>query len=380
MSTHYFTLTAQDAWFFRDGRPYNHQESNQTDVESLFPPPARTLTGALRAALARANGWSGTGRWKEELNRCFGAGPDDLGLLQFTGPFLIRNAPEGKSEALWPMPRHVLGKSERNSKLDEKDWVPVAFLVPDGRTVKTDDGERNLPRIATEAKPDGLKPGDDMWITTEGLTKILGGAYPKEAIIPANRLWRFESRVGLKRGETSHNVDEGDLYSPAYVRLCRNVAMGVGVNGVPKEMKQPLELFPLGGESRLACCEKWDGDPIPVSLPRDAFVVQEGRVHFATVLLTPGRFENGAPNFAGAQIVSACVGKPQFMGGWDSLKREPLPLEPFAPAGSVWFCTATREDFDGIHKMHGQHVGAHTAQGFGQILIGLWPPTLTNRL
>jgi CRISPR-associated protein Cmr3 len=74
MTMHYYTLTPQDAWFFRDGRPYNHGESNQADVESLFPPPARTLTGAVRAALARANGWNGSGRWTNELNRHFGSG------------------------------------------------------------------------------------------------------------------------------------------------------------------------------------------------------------------------------------------------------------------------------------------------------------------
>jgi len=44
MSTQYSSITPQDACFFRDGRPYNYAESNQADVESVFPPSARTLT------------------------------------------------------------------------------------------------------------------------------------------------------------------------------------------------------------------------------------------------------------------------------------------------------------------------------------------------
>src|ERR1019366_7274912 len=48
---------------------------------------------------------------------------------------------------------------------------------------------------------------------------------------------RHETRVGLKRNETTHQVDEGDLYSPSYVRLCRYVALGFGLAGIPNGMK-----------------------------------------------------------------------------------------------------------------------------------------------
>jgi CRISPR-associated protein Cmr3 len=363
-----FALTPLDAWFFRDGRPYEEKEANQADVVSGFPPPARTLSGALRAALARANGWSGRGRWPDALNEAFGSGPDDLGALQFTGPLLISN-----NEALWPLPRHVLGRIE-------EAWTPRAFLRPARARTPCDSDELNLPVIALPPGEmrNGLKHAETAWVTTAGLSALLAGELPKaEAIVDANKLWAHEPRVGLRRDEDTLATDEGALYSPSYVRLHRGVALGVSVAGLPDAMSGVPEIFPLGGESRLARCDAWSGEVLPAPVPRGRFSADSaGRVAFTVVLLTPGRFT--APDLPGAEIISGCVGKPHFIGGWDSLKREPLPLQPFAPAGSVWFCTAAPADFDAVFARHGQHLGPHAAHGFGQIAIGLWPTAHTQ--
>jgi CRISPR-associated protein Cmr3 len=373
MTPRFFSLTPQDAWFFRDGRPYNHQESNQADVESVFPPPARTLTGALRAALARANGWSGTGRWKEELNRCFGAGPNDLGLLQFTGPFLIQNG-----QTLWPVPRHLLGCSEFGI------WKPAAFLRPAADETITDQGPLQLPKIALgqDKERNGLKPAETLWVTTIGLAKLLAGKLPlADGIHAPKSLWRSEPRVGLARDPIKLCVGEDSLYSPSYIRLCPGVALGIGLAGVPNQMNSLPPLFPFGGESRLAHCEPWEGDPLPKAPGAGTFKPNAGgRVEFVVILLTPGRFADPGSFFSGARLISACVGKPVPIGGWDSLNNEPLPLEKFHPAGSVWFCDAPADAFHNhIHGEHGRWIGDYIPHGFGQIAIGLWPPTSSNK-
>jgi CRISPR-associated protein Cmr3 len=372
MNPQYFALTPQDAWFFRDGRPYNHGESNQANMESVFPPPARTLTGAVRAALARANGWEGKLRgWPQAVTEAFGNGPNHLGRLQFTGPFLLLNG-----EPLWPVPRHLMGRSQGGV------WKPLALLRPDDVETETDQGRRRLPRVVLPPgeMPGGHKLAEAAWITAAGLTDLLAGRLPPaESVHRPDILWQFESRVGLQRDASTLNVGEGDLYSPTYVRLCRKVALGVGLAGVPPDLNGLPPLFPLGGESRLAQAEPWSGDPLPAAPPAKSFeAASGGSIRFAVVLLTPGRFEDPAPLLAsGAKTVSACVGKPQFIGGWDSLRNEPLPLEQFHPAGSVWCCEAPAAEFPNILARHGQWLGDYTAHGFGQIVIGLWPSNQT---
>lgn len=364
-----YCLMPVDAWFFRDGRPYNEKETNQADVSSVFPPPARTVSGALRAALARANGWKGHGPWPDSLNRAFGSSANELGALQFAGPYLIKDG-----SALWPLPRHVLGRAGER-------WTPTAFLRPADKPTVCDAGEINLPVIALPPgeRRDGLKPAETAWITARALQSLLAGELPKpDDILAASELWKHEPRVGLRRDETTLATGEGALYSPAYVRLRPGVSLGVGVAGVPEDMADVSSLFPLGGESRLAHCDLWSGETVPAALPRDHFTADgSGCITFTVMLLTPGCFSK--PELPSAEIVSACVGKPQFIGGWDSLKHTPLPLEPFAPAGSVWFCTAVAANFDAILSFHGKHLGPHATHGFGHIVIGLWPATHTSQ-
>lgn len=363
-----YALTPQDAWFFRDGRPYNLGEANQAAVPSAFPPPARTLTGALRAALARVNGWSGRGRWKTELNQALGSGPDELGELQFMGPFLIKD-----KAALWPLPRHLLGRVQER-------WQPVAFLSPDegAAPYPTDKGDVRLPRVCLRPGEtgNGLKLAEGAWLSVSALKDVLEGKLPKaNDIYEPKQLWASEFRVGLHRDKTTLTTGEGALYSPSYIRLRRQVALGVSLARYPNGIQaQVPALFPLGGESRLAQCEPWGGDPLPAALSVDSFRQdKEGNIRFTVILLTPGSFrELPLPK---AEVVSACLGKPQLIGGWNSLEHKPLALRPFLPAGSVWFCKAAAADFPAILDRHGTWLGEDPvkAHGFGQIVIGHWP-------
>ena len=110
-----FILSPVDSWFFRDGRPYNKGEANQTDVKSVFPPFAPTAVGVLRAAFGRSMGWSGSGDWPDEIKSKLGDGRD-LGPLTFKGPYLVRSAGKdgGQLETLFPAPLHLLGAGPRH--------------------------------------------------------------------------------------------------------------------------------------------------------------------------------------------------------------------------------------------------------------------------
>ena len=89
---------------FADGTPFASREgASQADVGGMFPPSPETVSGAMRAALARCNGWDGrTRRWPRSLNTVLGDGPDGLGQLVFEGPFLLKG-----SHPLLPVPACV---------------------------------------------------------------------------------------------------------------------------------------------------------------------------------------------------------------------------------------------------------------------------------
>ncbi|MCI0538133.1 MAG: type III-B CRISPR module-associated protein Cmr3, partial [Verrucomicrobiales bacterium] len=81
-----FTFTPLDTLFFRDGRPYNKNESN-SQVVSQFPPFAPTLIGAVRAAYARSLGWPEK-EWDIHIKQKLGSGKD-LSPVSFSGPYLL---------------------------------------------------------------------------------------------------------------------------------------------------------------------------------------------------------------------------------------------------------------------------------------------------
>ena len=381
MSTRTILLTPIDAWFFRDGRPYNQGESGQTDVRSLFPPFAPTVVGTLRAALAVGQGWNGRESWDEKLHLILGNGFDDLGQLQFHGPFLVR---DGK--CLFPVPLHLLGCTADHATLAQPFWLPSAFLAPNlkGSVLESDLGPVRFPvPIRSKGQHGQLKEPTGLWATAAGFSRILRGEMPDaETLVPSSVLWKTEQRVGLARNHDRRAAEEGALYSPEYVRLLRGVELATMVEGVPGEWTFP-DLIALGGESRMAQCESRSGElPLPQS-PVD--MIRESN-RFTVSLLTPlclrrdssGRLAppmpgQSFPGLTGSKVVSACVGKPVHIGGWNSLNREPLPLIPYLPAGSTWFCEADPVALDSVLTSHGRHVGERTPYGFGQIALGAWP-------
>jgi CRISPR-associated protein Cmr3 len=380
----YYELTPQDAWFFRDGRPYNKTETNQADAVSQFPPSPRTITGAFRAALARANGWDGYSNWNRDsrLREVLGDGPDDLGALRFDALFLLKKEKEKEKEKeeekpslpFFPAPLHLLGKTNA-----EGAWHPAAFLRPGNAETLTDIGRVRLPEIAGgTTQRDGLKPAEKFWIAADGLKQALVGELPDaSAFVSQNDLWKTESRVGLFRDEKTRVTVEGSLYSPTFIRLHKGVGLGVGIDRLPDGFAPP-SLFPFGGESRLAICKKLLCDnPLP---PAPVLAPDGGKISFAVIALSPLPAQPRAGispllNIGGATLVSACAGKPVFFGGWDSINKTPLPLKPFHPAGSVWFFQAAETELQKIKELHGncladKHLFSH---GFGQIAIGAWP-------
>lgn len=361
-------LEPLDTLFFRGSTPFTADSAPQDDVGSRFPPPPATMVGALRAAIARCNGWNGLGRWPRHLDETLGDGPNDLGALFFQGPFVLCSG-----EPLYQVPQHLLGFAEGGG------WRPSVLLRP-GAEVTCDLGVVRLPHLPDSPQGRELKAGQDRWVTRTGLEAILAGSPPPAAEVRSlNEILVEEPRTGLARNEDTRTAEDGMLYSTRHVRLRSGVSLGMRVGGIPAEWQLPLDqVVALGGESRTAESSTWDGD-LGVDMPLEA-IDRSGRL--TLIALTPLDLERDVclgrrplSDLGGARVVCACVDRPLRIGGWDSLSRGPLPLRSVLAPGSVLFCEiddprdlrAVIEAAPGLPQ-----VGARQQWGFGVVAFGVW--------
>ncbi len=365
-----YKLTPVDTWFFRDGRPYNQGESSLSDIRSLFPPFAMTAVGAIRASLARGLGWDGKDDWSSDIKKKLGD-RRDLGPLTFKGPYLVREK-NGKLETFFPAPLHLLGKLSENKK---PHWEQLRLLKP-GEKLDCDIGDDV--RLPASANASGLKSLYGSYLTSADMGTVLReGDLSKVCPVQGSDLWDFDFQVGIERDFETHATVEGALYSISRVRLEAGVALVVEVDGLGTGMDLQSTL-PFGGEGRLAHADCLD-DTIEIPDVPSLKKCRDNKIRFTITHLTPARIEGPwpgpgeeMPGIAGAKVVSACLERPVWIGGWDTIRREPQPLEPFLPGGSTWFCEAENNLAEQIEKCNGKQIGKYSEFGFGEIAIGLW--------
>lgn len=360
-------LEPVDTWFFRDGTPFSAGNAPQTTVASLFPPHPTSMTGALRAALALSKGWHGRGRWSREFHDVLGNGPDDLGSLAVDGPFLLCC-----ERPLFRAPRHLLGSKSST------EWKPEVALRP-GCAVSCDLGSVRLPEVpGTDGNDADLKPGANEWLTQAGMNAVLRGKLPsKDEIVSSSCLWSTETRIGLEIDRGPRTAKEGMLYSAQHTRPHRGLSLGARIAGLPPNWVPPFDqLVPLGGESRLAECRKWSAD-ITLDTPWSAIIASKRVMMIALtpLLLDKSVYLGQQPlEGLGAIVVSACLDRPQRIGGWNSLVRSPLPLQSALPPGSVLFCEKQDERLEDAAKASDglMRIGFRQRWGFGLIALGVW--------
>ncbi|OYD06591.1 type III-B CRISPR module-associated protein Cmr3 [Paludifilum halophilum] len=358
----WWMLRPLDTWFFRGSMPFNEGEKSSVQPESVFPPPMRTLQGAIRTTLARGQGW--TPGNKQPLPPELGDA-ESLGDLHFTGPILL-----WQGEALFPAPHLLVGEKPR-----EQPWR-LTRLHP-GPSVVTDLGRVHLP---VPQDPGVKGKALEVWLNRRGLEKVLAGGVPSDAdLFPPDRLWEAERRVGLKR-DSHRTAKDHHLFMPIHTRPRKELAVAVGVEGIPADWHPRETVISLGGEGRSAAVAVRDGqqtEGIGWPAPPELYA-KEGRLFYTVTLTTPASFpameeavRRGLPGLPGC-CRSACIGKPEQIGGWDVANKRPRPLQALLPPGSTWWMEAEEKDREKVMAFHGGKIGRMTRYGLGQLVIGTW--------
>ncbi len=342
----WFEFRPVDSWMFRDGRPFDQNDMGAAEARSIFPPWPPTAIGAFRAAI-----WQGPlgSKWDKAV---LGDGTDwqqtgTLGPLTFGPQILLR-----KGEPLYPAPLNLLrGKDGR-----------LTLLRP-GPALECDHG--NAVRLPEPAEPlEGAKTLEEHFLSAAGMERRLAGGLPEAGdLVRPDDIFTREERVGIAIDPDTRRVRDGALYMASHVRPKAGVTLAMRCSGLA-EGHAPAGLVALGGEHRAAEIRNLDDD---VLLPRGP-APQDGRR--LVVAITPvvlDHLPGPGEDLAGlGRVVSACLGRPVRIGGWDSQNRRALPLKIALPAGSVWFLEEAGEG------KAPEAIGLASDWGFGAVLSGRW--------
>jgi CRISPR-associated protein Cmr3 len=375
--TTWWTFDPLDTLFFREPAPYHAGETGVLAPETHFPPFVSTLQGAIRFSLAQEMGWdpSRPDDWPRELggpadpalHPDIPEGWDHLGSLKLSGPFLER-----KGEPLFPAPLFLFGKQNRDG-----DWH-VRRMVP-GAPVDCDlDKEVRLLELK---QPGDGKVWENVWITRSGLRRVLAGELPASRgdLFASSDLWKSERRLGIGRDLEKQRVKEGHLFTAHHIRPVSGLRIRVGVDGSPvQESERRTFGLPIGGEGRFTLVTVTPDGASPLPPAPQLHPGSDGRLRFIVLLLTHALpdpsgtlIRQGPPGVPG-QLVSAAIGKPLRMSGWDLRNGRSRPLLPLIPAGSCWFYEADAGQAEKVLSLHGVRIGQMTSYGLGHIVIGIW--------
>ena len=380
-TTHYL-IEPQDTWLFRESRPMGGPGGSE--LKSNFPPPPRTVLGALRTAMGDATGvdWHDF-RSDHPLTQQIGYG-DDLGPLCPEGLWVTLN-----EQRLYPTPAMLLKDTDGQS-------IKRLHI---GGVLETHLGRLRLPRLPNNQR--GLKPLGKAWLTEEGFERVLNGGIPKpDQVIWETDLFVRESRLGISRDNLRRTAEDGGLYQTQHLRLCPGVGLEVRLThaeGGP----EPLSTVRLGGEGRLAHIHRLDSPKPPLPPLPNASNKAHGLMltlispaklrdadarptwlpdpSFKTHTLESGqRIWRGTLNGIELDLHCAVIDKALREGGWDLAAKTPRAMQSLIPAGAGYYFKPTSEQTPWAEirsRLHELRIGQDTQLGRGLAAYGLWPAT-----
>lgn len=366
-------IEPNDVLMFRDGKPFSGGDDHF--ARGNFPPPPSTVYGALRSHILSIRSGQFEA-FKKEPNTISKEIIDEIGTPAKNGSLSICQFTIAKKDAngikqYFPMPRDI---AKNKGKKDSELYI----LKPNNK----------LQDIVMTDLPSGLQhiwhPTEDAleaeagFLSSTEMEKYLVGNTPKAT--EADAIFKSEERTGIGKSRKTRTVEEGRLYSVEYFRLKENCGLAVEVDNTKLLPKSGM--LRLGGDNRSAryAAEAWDEIPVEQIKKK----IAEAK-RFKLVLTTPAIFKQGwLPEWINAdtmqgqierisvKLVSACVGKPIGIGGYDFVKNHPKVMKKAVPAGSVYYFELTEGNVDGLFKnLWLKSISDEKSQeGFGITLIG----------
>lgn len=378
-----------DVLFFRDSKPF--ARGSEHFANSIFPPYPQTLYGALRTKVL------------EELNCDFEKFKDNkiefknkelinklniteeaireeigtaksLGTFKLQGPLLLL-----KNESIYvSVPLDVKKLGSDCKILTSFNWSEFC--------IESDLKFCYYPHIPADTILDDVVG----YISLRDLIDFyLLNTTNNCQVKTFNEIFDYEQRVGIALNSQTNTAEEGKLYTINYVRLKDGWSFYAKIENLSALPKKGTIKF--GGANRVCYYEELEEDPLRIYWREKIDEILKEKINktkkFKLVFLTPTIFKNGwlpecitlkeedyilKLDSIEAKLLTAAVGKPKFISGWDIANRRPKPLRKLVPSGSVYYFELISGDIDDLfNKFNFKNFSdENTNLGFGLTIIG----------
>lgn len=355
-------IEALDTLFCKDGKPFSMGEESWAD--GIFPPPPSVIYGALRSAFFSQN----PNEFKNANTTI-----DPTKNLEINGIYF-----EFGNDIYFPIPLDVVKKKNNQDDL--------AFMLNKTESIELS----NSPLPNNVLKPsfiDEVETVEDGLINLSTMQSYLQNKIDSNGMpfLKLSELVQSEPKIGIGRENQTRKSSEGKLYRVGMRRLeemkkfksqTNKLLILVNFSGLPLCQSGFLK---FGAESKIASYKKYKDDDF---LNINPMSIQDNeKTIFKLYLLTPAIFEQGwKPNLKDNQIlkgldlelVSASIGKPVYIGGFDMQKKIPKPMRKAVPQGSVYYFRTKKSFPEIFESLSCKSISESDSdkEGYGICLIG----------
>lgn len=300
-------ISPLDTLFFRSGKPFTKGEDSWIDNTSVIPNPS-VFWGAMFTSLyandiARQNDIT-----------------DKITELSLKGIFIFN---KNTDLLLVPAPLDLfLKKDEKFYYAEEYEDVNKNIIANNSTNILVQPNEEKE-----------LITAENYYINFADLFQSYTDRHSyRTKIYSFDDFAFFDPKVGNTRLNETHAAENSMLYKTQLLQFDENWCYIVKY-----ESKQPLDnvVLKLGGEGKTAKVEDLQNFKMPEN--KENQETEYFKVYFQNpVIWKSGDGLEEMQSLPNCELLTACIGKPLHIGGWDYKERKPKTMRKAVPAGSVY--------------------------------------------
>ncbi len=359
-------ITPIDTLFFKDAKPFNMED--ETWADSYFPPYPSVIYGALRTLY-----------FSNHIDELEKANTDEDPTKNLVIKNISYKIYKNKNRLLgyyYPSPsslvqfknRHV---NEKNRENREKLYKVTELKSNNKKFISSSNLDCFFMNdLEIENISNGIIGKSDLEIFLQGYTEEIEVRKLEDMILS-------ENKIGIRINSSTNSVKDECLYRMNMLRMDK-VRICIELEGLDIPSNGFIK---LGGEGK-SCVYKELADK------EKMFNCDLKEKRFKIYLATPTIFKNGwIPSWIDkdslegeykgikVKLLSVCIGKHEYVGGYDIKNKCPKEMMKAVPAGSIYYFQLKEGNIEGVMDVfNGKSIAecGFGKQGFGISFVGKW--------